>query len=87
MTNPDAQSVTLNNAFTYALPAPTLTSVSPTSGTTAGGTAITLTGTQLRVGRDGARRRHGGDGRHLRQRDAAARDDAGGHGGRDEPCR
>ncbi|MGW4771297.1 IPT/TIG domain-containing protein [Nocardia sp. NPDC004278] len=33
-------------AFTYAA-VPTLTTVSPTSGTTAGGTAVTLTGTAL----------------------------------------
>jgi hypothetical protein len=47
VTNPDTQSVTLNNAYTYAAPAPTLTSVSPTSGTTAGGTTITLNGTNF----------------------------------------
>jgi formylglycine-generating enzyme required for sulfatase activity len=38
---------TLPNAFTYVVPAPTLASVSPSSGTTLGGTAITLTGTNL----------------------------------------
>ena len=33
--------------FTYSVSAPTLTSIAPTSGTTAGGTACTLTGTNL----------------------------------------
>jgi formylglycine-generating enzyme required for sulfatase activity len=37
----------LTNAFTYVVPAPTLASVSPTSGPTTGGTTITLTGTNL----------------------------------------
>jgi hypothetical protein len=43
------QSASLANAFTYA-GAPTLTSVSPTSGSTAGGTVITLTGTNFASG-------------------------------------
>jgi hypothetical protein len=47
VTNPDTQSATLNSAFTYTLPAPTVTSVSPTSGTTAGGTTITINGTNF----------------------------------------
>jgi formylglycine-generating enzyme required for sulfatase activity len=38
---------TLTNGFTYVVPAPTVSSVSPASGTTAGGTAITITGTAL----------------------------------------
>jgi formylglycine-generating enzyme required for sulfatase activity len=37
----------LANAFTYVVPAPMISSVSPTSGPTAGGTAITITGTNL----------------------------------------
>ncbi len=44
MTNPDGQAGTLNGAFTYRA-APTVTSVSPTSGPTGGGTTITVTGT------------------------------------------
>ena len=36
-----------NTSFTYAAAAPTVTSISPTSGSTAGGTAITITGTNL----------------------------------------
>src|SRR5262249_33079805 len=35
----------LNNGYTYTNPAPTVTSISPTSGTSAGGTSITITGT------------------------------------------
>ena len=34
-----------NTLFTYVTPAPTVTSLTPTSGTTAGGTAVTITGT------------------------------------------
>jgi hypothetical protein len=45
ITNTDGQSGTLNNGYTYTNPAPTVTSISPTSGTTAGGTAVTITGT------------------------------------------
>ncbi len=37
----------LTNGFTYVVPAPTVSSVSPTSGSTLGGTAITITGTNL----------------------------------------
>lgn len=47
--NPDAQSTTLNNGFTYIAP-PTVAQVQPTSGSTAGGTLITITGTFLRQG-------------------------------------
>jgi Chitobiase/beta-hexosaminidase C-terminal domain/IPT/TIG domain/Calcineurin-like phosphoesterase len=43
--NSDSQSNTLPNAFTYTNPAPTVTLIAPTSGTTGGGTAITITGT------------------------------------------
>jgi phosphatidylserine/phosphatidylglycerophosphate/cardiolipin synthase-like enzyme len=50
VTNPDNQSGTLANGFTYnapSAPAPTVSTVSPTSGTTAGGTAVTITGTNF----------------------------------------
>jgi len=47
VTNPDLQNGTLASAFTYAAPAPTVTSVSPATGSTAGGTAITITGTNF----------------------------------------
>jgi hypothetical protein len=44
--NPNTQSSTLPNAFTYAAaPAPTVSTVSPTSGTAAGGTPVTISGT------------------------------------------
>jgi hypothetical protein len=45
--NPDSQSATLAGGFTFTMatpPPPTLTSVAPSSGSTAGGTAITLSG-------------------------------------------
>jgi len=42
--NTDGQSGSLSNAYTYQA-APTVASVSPTSGSTAGSTAITITGT------------------------------------------
>ena len=42
----DEQTGTLSSGFTYA-PAPTVTAISPTSGTTSGGTSVTLTGTTL----------------------------------------
>ncbi|MBL8922160.1 MAG: IPT/TIG domain-containing protein [Myxococcaceae bacterium] len=47
--NPDGQSTTLNNGFTFVAP-PTVAQVQPTSGSTAGGTLITITGTFLRQG-------------------------------------
>lgn len=45
VTNTDAQSGTLTNGFTYTNPAPTVTAISPTSGSTSGGTSVTITGT------------------------------------------
>ena len=50
VTNPDAQSGSLANAFTYTLPAPTVTGVSPTSGPSAGGTSVAITGTGFVAG-------------------------------------
>jgi hypothetical protein len=52
VTNPDGQSATLAAGFTFVAPAPgptdpTLTGVSPPSGPTAGGTLVTLTGTNF----------------------------------------
>ena len=49
LTNPDTQSITLPAAFTFD-PAPTLTAIAPTSGSTAGGTVITLTGSGFLTG-------------------------------------
>ena len=45
VTNTDAQAGTLTNGYTYTNPAPTVTGISPNSGTTAGGTSVTITGT------------------------------------------
>ena len=44
VTNPDSQSATLTNGFTYLAPPPVVTTVAPTSGSTSGGTAITISG-------------------------------------------
>ena len=48
----NGQSGSLVNGFTYTSPAspPTVTGVSPNSGTTAGGTAVTITGTNFAAG-------------------------------------
>jgi hypothetical protein len=47
----DGKASTLASAFTYvALPPPTLTAISPASGSTAGGTTVTLTGTNFAAG-------------------------------------
>jgi len=48
----NGQSGSLVNGFTYTSPAspPTVTSVSPNSGTTAGGTSVTITGTNFAAG-------------------------------------
>ena len=54
ITNPNGQSATRTGAFTYtASTAPTLTSVSPTSGPTTGGTVITSPAQPRRGGRRG----------------------------------
>lgn len=46
MTNADGQAVTLAGSFTYTqAPPPTVTAVSPTAGTSGGGTVVTITGT------------------------------------------
>jgi plastocyanin len=50
VTNSDAQSATLAQAFTYALPAPSISSVAPNSGPTTGGTPVTITGTNFQSG-------------------------------------
>ena len=52
VTNPDTQSATCTNCFTYVAPAPapTITSVSPTSGTSAGGATVTVNGTNFQTG-------------------------------------
>lgn len=52
VTNPDSQSATLTNGFTYTAPAPapTITSISPNSGSYAGGTSVTITGSNYQTG-------------------------------------
>jgi hypothetical protein len=53
VTNSDTQSGTLTQGFTYTTvsnPAPMLTGISPSSGTAAGGTAVTITGTGFQAG-------------------------------------
>ena len=61
VTNSNGQSATAAGQFTYTAPAggPTITSVTPSSGPTAGGTTITINGQRLRArrGRRGSRRR------------------------------
>ena len=50
VTNSDNQSGTLTNGYTYANPAPKVTAIAPNSGTTSGGTAVTITGTNFLSG-------------------------------------
>ncbi len=52
VTNTDTQSGTLTNGYTYTgvNPAPTVSSINPTSGTTGGGTPVTITGTGFLAG-------------------------------------
>ncbi len=50
VTNSDSQSGTLSNGFTYTSLAPAVMSVSPNSGPVAGGTAVTITGTNFQAG-------------------------------------
>ena len=48
--NPNGEASTLNNGFVYNVPSPTVASVSPNSGPTAGGTRVTITGTNFLAG-------------------------------------
>jgi hypothetical protein len=50
VTNPDGQKGTLASGYTYKNPAPAVTSVAPTSGVPAGGTNVTITGTNFSAG-------------------------------------
>jgi hypothetical protein len=52
VTNTDSQSGSLPNGYSYqaANPAPTVTSITPNTGTTAGGTAVTIKGTGFLAG-------------------------------------
>ena len=49
--NPDSQSATCTCTYTYdPAPAPTVTSISPANGPSAGGTAVTISGTDFQAG-------------------------------------
>src|SRR5439155_22862584 len=49
--NPDSQSATCACTYTYdAAPAPTVTSIAPSNGPSAGGTAVTISGTDFQAG-------------------------------------
>jgi uncharacterized cupredoxin-like copper-binding protein len=50
VTNADGQSGSRADAYTYTLPGPTLSGISPSSGPTSGGTAVTITGTGFAPG-------------------------------------
>jgi hypothetical protein len=52
VTNTDAQSASLNNGYTYTTsnPAPTITSITPNTGTVSGGTSVTIGGTGFLAG-------------------------------------
>ncbi|HYL94985.1 MAG TPA: IPT/TIG domain-containing protein, partial [Terriglobales bacterium] len=50
VTNTDGQSGTLPNGFTYVSPTPTVSSISPNSGSTNGGTSVAITGTNFAAG-------------------------------------
>lgn len=50
VTNSDNQSVTVPNGFTYGIPNPTVSTVSPNNGPTSGGTPVTITGTNFQSG-------------------------------------
>ena len=49
VTNPDTQTGTLTGGYTYIAP-PTVTSIAAASGTTNGGTSVTITGTGFQSG-------------------------------------
>ena len=50
VTNADAQSGTLAAGFTYNVPAPTITSITPDTGPTSGNTVVTIQGTNFQSG-------------------------------------
>ena len=50
VTNTDSQSDTLTNGYTYSASAPTVTAISPPSGSTSGGTSVAITGTGFASG-------------------------------------
>ena len=84
VTNPDGQAAHAERRLHLRGAAPTVTSVSPTSGPTGGGTTITVTGTASCRARRSRVERRRRDRRHVPVRDAGARGDAGRHRGRTE---
>ena len=50
VTNLDSQLATLASGFTYVLPPPTISGISPTTGPIGGGTVVTITGTNFQNG-------------------------------------
>lgn len=50
VTNPDAQVVTRTLGYTYVAPAPTVSSITPATGVTSGGTGVTITGSNFASG-------------------------------------
>jgi plastocyanin len=50
VTNADATTATLAQSFTYGLPAPAITNLSPATGPTNGGTLVTITGSGFQSG-------------------------------------
>ena len=76
VTNRDGQSGTRTSGVHVAGPAPTVSSVAPASGPIAGGTVVTITGTNFAAGATVTDRRHGCHRRDRRQRDDDHRHDA-----------
>jgi hypothetical protein len=60
VTNPDSQGATLAGGFAYGTPPPAIIRISPSGGTTAGGTLVTITGTGFQPGVPGTRVTFGG---------------------------
>ena len=50
VTNPDSQSGSLANGYSYGNPGPTVSSIAPSSGPTSGGTMVAITGTGFQTG-------------------------------------
>ena len=50
VTNPDSQSGTLPSGYSYGNPAPTVSSITPSSGPASGGTPVTITGSGFQAG-------------------------------------
>src|SRR5207247_207528 len=50
VTNPHTQTGTCSGCFTYVAPPPSITSVTPVSGSALGGTAVTIAGSRFQLG-------------------------------------